>query len=273
MSDDFGEDTKVSGLPEEPASIGGRDRAYLIVLVGQSVGEMHRLSKETTVLGRSNLVDIQLIDDGVSRKHAELELRDGEIVLRDLGSRNGTFCNGERIGERVLKDGDKLQVGSTTILKFTFSDALDESFQQQLYDSALRDGLTKAFNKRYLAERLEQEFRFAKRHRSALSLLMIDVDHFKQINDRYGHLAGDYVLAIIGERLGSTIRNEDVLARYGGEEFAILCRGVDLRGAGLFAERLRKLVEGHAFAAGGESMRVTVSIGVALMAVDRMTEP
>ena len=157
MSDDFDEDTKVSGVPEEPAALGGRDRAYLIVIVGQSVGEMHRLTKDTTVIGRSNLVDVQLIDDGVSRKHAELELREGEIVLRDLGSRNGTYCNGERVSERVLKDGDKLQVGSTTILKFTFSDALEESFQQQLYDSALRDGLTNAYNKRCLLERMEHE--------------------------------------------------------------------------------------------------------------------
>jgi diguanylate cyclase (GGDEF)-like protein len=261
---DWDDETKIASR-EQVGTPGAesRDRAYLIVLAGNNVGEMYKLGTERTVLGRGNAADIHIVDDGISRRHAEIVNEGTHMVVRDLGSTNGTFLNGAKITEQVLRDGDKIQVGSTTILKFTFHDSLDESFQRQMYESALRDGLTKAFNKKYFLDRLESEFAYAVRHKSPLSLIMFDIDHFKAINDTHGHLAGDYCLATMSGLVLQAIRQEDVFARYGGEEFAVICRGVELGGATTFGERIRKMVAAQMFVHGSVELKVTVSVGVA----------
>ncbi|HMC94725.1 MAG TPA: FHA domain-containing protein, partial [Polyangia bacterium] len=123
-----------------------RDRAYLVVLAGTSVGEMYKVEADKTVIGRGQKAQIRLLDDGISREHAQVVIEGTHIFLQDLGSTNGTFCNGIKVDRKELVDGDKILVGSTTILKFTYHDNLDEIFQKQMYESALRDGLTKAFN-------------------------------------------------------------------------------------------------------------------------------
>jgi diguanylate cyclase (GGDEF)-like protein len=264
-SDDL-EETRIANLRElqtELETRSQRDRAYLIVLAGSNVGEMHRVENGETVIGRAQNVNIRLNDDGISRRHARLLQNGVEVVIEDLESANGTLVNGETIRRQALQDGDKIRIGSTTILKFTYHDRLDESFQQQMYDAALRDGLTRAFNKKYFLDRLETEIAYAARHKATLSLVMFDLDHFKHINDNYGHLAGDYVLARISKLSMGTVRTEDVFARYGGEEFAVICRGVSLSSAGILAERLRILVEASVFEHESIRIPVTISVGVA----------
>jgi hypothetical protein len=152
---------------------------------------MFKLDKDRMVLGRGEKADIRLLDDGLAREHAQLTKRGTEVVLEDLGSTNGTYCNGERVERRSLAEGDKILLGSTTILRFTYQDRLDEAFQRQMSESALRDGLTHAYNKRTFIERLEAEFQYALRHDAPVSLIFLDIDHFKRINDVHGHLAGD----------------------------------------------------------------------------------
>ena len=170
-------------------------------------------------------------DEGVSRRHARVTPVADGALLADLGSQNGTFVDGDKVSERVLKEGMKIRVGQTTVLKFARYDAVEEAAQRQLLESALRDGLTRAFNRRYFVERLGAEIRFAERHAQPLALLMLDLDHFKQLNDAHGHLIGDDVLRAVVGVLNDTLRAEDVLARYGGEEFAILVRGVNKENA------------------------------------------
>jgi diguanylate cyclase (GGDEF)-like protein len=256
------EDTRLFRAPAAPDG-GKRDRAYLVVLAGASVGEMYKVEGQTTVIGRGQRAQIRLLDDGISREHAQLVQKGDKIVLEDLGSTNGTFCNGLRIEKKELADGDKILVGSTTILKFTYHDNLDEIFQKQMYESALRDSLTKAFNKRYFTDRLENEFTFAVRHGTPLSLVLFDVDHFKRVNDTFGHQAGDQVLSGISGVLAGSLRVEDVFARYGGEEFAVICRGSDLSQGQIVGERLRKAVEGHPFSFDDQAIPITISVGVA----------
>jgi two-component system cell cycle response regulator len=264
-NEEWEEETSVTEAGEVlPSTPTERDRAYLIVLAGGNVGEMYKILAGEAVIGRGRNVDVVLIDDGVSREHARIRIDSGKLMLEDLDSRNGTFRNGLKVDGMVqLNDGDKIQVGRTTILKFTYNDHLDESFQQQMYDSALRDGLTKAFNKRYFTDRLESEFRFAQRHGTPLSLLMLDLDHFKRINDEHGHIAGDYVLQGFADLVQNSVRTEDVFARYGGEEFAVISRAITTEAAKRFAERLRRVVEGLAIPIGTTSVKVTVSIGIA----------
>jgi diguanylate cyclase (GGDEF)-like protein len=247
------------------ASGGKRDRAYLVVLAGASVGEMYKVEGDKTIIGRGQKAQIRLFDDGISREHAQLVVEGERVILEDMGSTNGTFCNGLKVDRRELVDGDKILVGSTTILKFTYHDNLDEMFQKQMYESALRDGLTKAFNKKYFTDRLESEFTFATRHTSALALVLFDLDHFKKVNDTYGHQAGDYVLLEISTLLTAALRAEDVFARYGGEEFAVICRGSDENQAPIVGERLRKAVAGHRFVYDKTHIPVTISVGIAVL--------
>lgn len=269
MSDDFKDDleaTRVSDvekLREELGRRGGqRDRAYLIVLAGNEVGKMFKLDEGETVVGRSQRADIRIDDDSISRLHIKLRLHGTFVELEDLGSSNGTLVNGERISTSKLRDGDKIRLGETTILKFTFHDKLDESFQQKMYNAALRDPLTKAYNKKFFIDQLRTEFSYSKRHGTALSLVIFDLDHFKRINDNYGHVIGDQVLIQLAELVHSMLRTEDVFARYGGEEFVIILRGIPLDDAGVLSERIRAAVEQRAFMSGELRLPVTVSVGV-----------
>jgi len=257
------ERTQIFEPPPSPTGGVKRDRAYLVVLAGASVGEMYKVDSDKTVIGRGQKAQVRLLDDGISREHAQVVVEGNRIFLEDLGSTNGTFCNGLKVDRRELADGDKILVGSTTILKFTYHDNLDEIFQKQMYESALRDGLTKAFNKKYFTDRLESELTFAIRHQSPLVLVMFDIDHFKKVNDTHGHQAGDLVLSEIATLLTGALRAEDVFARYGGEEFAVICRGTDLTQASIVGERMRKSVEKHRFVHEGIPIPVTISVGIA----------
>jgi two-component system cell cycle response regulator len=240
-----------------------RDRPYLIVLAGENLGKMFRLEQAETILGRSSDATFRLPDDGVSRLHAKIIQAGDEVWVEDLKSVNGTLINGQRIARSLLRDGDKIQMGSTTILKFTYSDELEEDYQLKMYDAALHDALTKAYNRRYFLDRLPTETAYAVRHGTPLSLLMIDVDHFKQVNDVYGHPGGDFVLAKLAQVIAGALRTEDLFVRYGGEEFAVLCRGVKLENASVLARRLRSLIELSVFEHEGKRIPITVSIGVA----------
>jgi len=255
--------TSIDTLAQELDYRTRRDQAYLIVLAGNEVGKMFKLGEGEIVLGRSHRADIRLDDDSISRLHARLSLSGTTIRIEDLNSSNGTLINGNRIDSNTLKDGDKIRLGDTTILKFTFNDRLDESFQRKMYDAALRDPLTKAYNKKYFLDQLTSEVAYAARHRSPLSLLIFDADHFKRINDTYGHVAGDYVLIEMSKLVHNMLRAEDVFARYGGEEFVVILRGILLNDAGIIAERIRSAVESFVFMTDTQRMPVTVSVGVA----------
>jgi hypothetical protein len=158
VGDPLDDTTRTSQAPGTPADVAQND-AYLVVMAGSNVGEMYKLdpAKEQFVIGRGDKADLRLLDDGISRDHARI-VKDGDhLVLEDLGSTNGTYCNGDRVTRRALSEGDKILLGSTTILKFSFQDKLDEAFQRQMSESAMRDGLTHAYNKRYFGERTESE--------------------------------------------------------------------------------------------------------------------
>jgi diguanylate cyclase (GGDEF)-like protein len=266
-SREFDEDTKVTSRPElAEARQSKAERPWVVVVAGvANVGRMYRV-EGPFFIGRASDVSLQIEEDGVSRRHARLEpLPDGRTQVVDLGSRNGTFVNGVRVTSQALRDGDKIQIGETTILKLSYLDAPEEALQQNLYQSATRDPLTQLANRRAFTESLEREIAFAQRHRRPLCLVAFDVDHFKRINDTFGHPAGDRVLRRIGEVVAGCLRREDIVARVGGEEFAILLRDIPLSGAKDCAERVRRTVEATAFEHAGQRMAVTISLGVATL--------
>ncbi len=243
-----------------------RDQAYLIVISGLHVGKMFKVEKDESTLGRSSKADMYVNDVGISRKHARLITWGDDVFVEDLGSANGTYLNGDRLSRRVqLQDGDKITLGSTTILKFTYHDRLDETFQKQMFDAALRDSLTGAYNKNFLMNHLNTEMSFALRHGTPLSVVMFDVDHFKAVNDTHGHLAGDAILKRLAEISMATLRQDDIFARYGGEEFTIVSRGIDMERAAIIAERLRRIVENTHFVFDGKHIPITISLGVSAL--------
>jgi two-component system, cell cycle response regulator len=269
MDDDDMESTMVGSRAEIAAAVAKKSksqRPWLIVVSGsESIGKMYRL-EHRIVLGRSPQCDVHIDQEGVSRRHAMLERTvEGAVQIVDLESRNGTFVNGEPVSRETLRDGDKIQIGGTTILKFSYQDEFDEALQRNLYDSATRDPLTHAVNKRGFEESFSKEFAFARRHARVLSLVALDVDHFKRVNDTHGHPAGDFVLRRLAEVVSATIRVEDVFARVGGEEFVILLRDIPLAAAFECAERLRGYVEKAEFETGGKRIPITISSGVATL--------
>ena len=244
---------------------------HLIVIAGNHVGKYYRLDRSVTYLGRGETCEVQIQDTGISRKHARVVLEPtGEVWLEDLDSTNGTFVENHRIERRLLRDGDKIQLGRTTIIKFSLSDATELRFAEQMYVSATQDALTRLNNRKYFEEQFVQEFAFSSRHHIPLSVLMVDLDRFKNVNDTYGHPTGDLVLRVIARTLAKILRTEDVLARYGGEEFVILARGIDKENARALAERVRTTVESLLIPHAGGGLRITVSVGTATFVGDNI---
>jgi len=238
-------------------------RPFLIVFAGGTAGRMLQVGRELTI-GRAPDQMLRLQGEGVSRRHARL-FRDGDdhVWVEDLGSTNGTLVNGAKLtAPRALQDGDQIQVGVNMLLKFSLQDEAQARFQQELYEAALRDPLTNAYNRRVFRERLEQDLSHALRHGEDLALLLFDLDHFKSVNDTYGHLAGDKVLVEFAELVLEGVRREDLFARYGGEEFAMACRSTTLVSAAGLAERIRAHVAEKQFTFDGQHIPVSVSIGV-----------
>lgn len=240
-------------------------RPTLLVLAGPVLGARLALSGAPTVFGRSPDCDVTLPDEGISSRHFEIALGpDGRFVVRDLGSTNGTLVNGERIaGERTLEPGDRLLAGHTP-MRFLLYTPVEDELLNELEARALQDPLTGLFNRRYFEQRVVQELQFANRHAAMLALAILDIDHFKAVNDGWGHPVGDRLLLELGSYLRGCVRTEDVVVRHGGEEFSILMRETDETGARVTAERLRTGVEAFPFVQSGNRIPITVSIGVAV---------
>lgn len=242
-----------------------RDRCTLVILAGPTPGRMITIEGNEAVLGRGRTASARIDDGGLSRQHARI-FRSGEgWFVEDLGSTNGTYVAGLPVIKAVrVKDGDRIQIGQSTLLRVTLQDEQEQKQSKTLYESTVRDPLTGVYNRRHLDNQLSAEFAYAVRHGAPLSVMLLDVDHFKSVNDDHGHPAGDAVLRALAETLNGLVRTEDVVARYGGEEFAVVTRGISGANALMLAERIRRRVEAMSVPVdGGQSLKITVSIGIA----------
>jgi two-component system cell cycle response regulator len=242
------------------------DRGTLTVIGGPDAGATSSLANDETILGRSPDATLIIDDPSVSRIHARIT-RDARAhhFIEDLGSTNGTFVCGRRVRRAALRTGDRLQLGRDTVFRFAVVDREEEDVQRRLFEASMRDTLTFLPNRRSLVERLGSEIGHARRSDGELSVLMIDIDDFKEVNDKLGHLAGDEVLrtiALIGSRI---VRAGDMFSRYGGEEFVVLARDAKKDEATELAERLREAIAALRVEVGGGVIAVTVSIGVAAL--------
>ncbi len=236
--------------------------ACLVVINGADLGKRYPLTRFSTVIGRSSKTDVQIEEDSISRNHAMIVNQGDRYLLKDLGSTNGTYVNDRPIDELDLRDGDLIKIGRT-IFKFLSGTNIESAYHEEIYRLTTTDGLTQIFNKRYFVENLEREMSRSLRYDRDLGLVMFDLDHFKDVNDTYGHLTGDAVLKQVAQRIQTIIRRDDIFARYGGEEFAVLTPEVAKEGAMTLAEKIRISVQERPCMFDGVEVNVEVSLGVA----------
>jgi two-component system cell cycle response regulator len=248
----------------ESVGRGPRCKAAMTVLRGELPGALFPLHAEETVIGRDPDVTISLPEHSLSRQHARVRRAGHLYSIEDLNSTNGTFVDGVRVsGTHPLEDGCRVHLGTRTVLHFRMYDSVELAAACETYALTVRDPLTGVYNRRYLQDRLWSEAAYCRRHGTPLSLILLDIDHFKRINDVYGHSIGDDALRTLASTLLQLTRQEDVLARYGGEEFALIARGIDREGTLAFAERIRRGVESQRLATPSGLVTFTVSVGVA----------
>jgi two-component system, cell cycle response regulator len=246
-----------------PVTTSSQDRPLLTVLGGLNAGQVFTLDRDETLIGRGRDAHVVVDDVGISRRHARIVRVDGAHFLEDLGSANGVFVNGSKVQRVALAGGDRVQIGPGLVLRFRFATADEQTLALKLYEGSTRDALTGLYNRRYASERLASEVAYAHRHGAAFSVVLFDLDHFKSVNDGFGHAAGDGVLRVVAAQVRKAIRTEDVLARYGGEEFLVLVRGIEHKSVGVLADRVRKAVERLSIPWESHTIKITVSVGVA----------
>jgi len=254
-------------LPASQVANAGRPCCLVRIHPEEGLGERIDLADGELTLGRDVACDVPLEDDSVSRRHARVEPTDNGWLIADLSSTNGVYVNDERVERRRLACGDRVRLGNQ-IFRFLGADGVEAKYHEAVYRMMTTDGLTQAFNKRYLLDVAERELSRARRTGRPLSLLMFDVDHFKKVNDTYGHLAGDEVLSELCRRARNLLREDEVLARYGGEEFAILLVEATAADARAVGERLLLTVAERSFHTEQVEIPVTVSIGVTQASAD-----
>lgn len=235
---------------------------YLSVSIGNDMGKLFHIHKKRMSVGRSPDADVVINDDMISWEHFFVDYVEGEVYFQDNDSTNGVFINGQKSESGKLKLGANIQIGDT-VMKLEMMAPYDVELRQSLFQRANFDLLTGAYNRHYFMDYAVKELALAQREQQSIKLIMLDLDHFKEINDSLGHPAGDYVLREISHLINGAMREYDLLCRYGGEEFIVMLMGrISLTDVEAVCERVRLLVESHPFEFGGEVIPVTASFGI-----------
>jgi two-component system, cell cycle response regulator len=263
---DFDEKTRVTQVVQKTAADEGTGNDCLVVIYSPEPGLLGKrfvLDRAVLRVGRGADNTVVLEGDSVSRRHARFEKRGNRWHVVDLNSTNGTYLNEQLVvGEQILTNSDRVKIGPA-ILKFLSGADAEAKYHEEIYRMTIVDGLTQIHNKRYLFEVMDRECTRARRHDRALSVVMFDIDHFKKINDQFGHLAGDYALRELARVCQDRIRRDETFARYGGEEFTVVLPETPLEGALALAEDLRSRTEQHEFVFQSERIPITISLGCA----------
>ena len=238
------------------------DQVCLVQIHGPEMGRLYDIGPTGAEMGRGDGAHISIASDTVSRRHAKLVWLGETLTVNDLGSLNGTYLDDRRVtAPTPVHPGQMLRLGSVIYKTLQGAD-LERRYHEEIYRMAIYDGLTNIHNKRFFMEFLEREHQRAVRHSRPLSLLMLDVDHFKQANDDHGHINGDRLLRQVASRMRGFIRRDECFARYGGEEFGMILPETGLSGAQALAEKVRRVIRDTPMdLQDGSSVTITISIG------------
>jgi diguanylate cyclase (GGDEF)-like protein len=247
--------------------VASEQRALVLVLSGPRLGHRVVLGDTPIDVGRGSNAGLILDADSVSRRHARVERFGSGHKIVDLGSTNGTYVNGLRIKEQILKDGDRIGIGKA-LLKYIAGGNIESAYHEEVQRLMRFDPLTNIFNKRHFDESLRLSIFTARGTRKPLSLIVFDLDHFKRVNDTFGHMAGDAVLCGAAAAVRTMLSPSEVLGRVGGEEFAVLCENTDLNGALERGEAIRRVVSKTPFMFEDKKLPVTISVGIAELQAD-----
>ncbi|HVV52518.1 MAG TPA: GGDEF domain-containing protein [Polyangia bacterium] len=260
------DDEEATQVPPPPPTA-APPTAFLIVLQGLTAGHVVTLDRPACIIGRADESDLRLADRAVSAIHAVIHVAiDGLVTIEDLDSTNGTRVNDQRITAiRPLHDGDKISIGATTILKFTYDGLLKDALAAQLTAGARIDALTGAHRERFFNEVFHEEFAYARRHKTPLCLAVISIDHFHSMVSKRGAKAGDQVLAEFGRRARGVLSTEHLFGRLGLRSFAVLYRGLSSTEASALTDEVRKALSASPVTVGGEQLVVTLSAGVSML--------
>lgn len=250
--------------PDESLGVQNDQSCLVQIYPADVVDGMLLLETDYLLIGRDDEADLMLPDNSVSRRHAALQRTEQGFEIEDLGSTNGTFIDGQLIDRVSLSSGDTIRIGSF-LFKFLSAGSVESQYHETVYGALTRDALTGTMNKRYLLETLDRAIATAVRQKSSVTVVMVDIDHFKAVNDTYGHLVGDEVLREFGRRVGEACREDDLLARYGGEEFCLLLSGTASEEATEVAERCRKTVCDTPFDTAAGPLEISASFGFACL--------
>lgn len=260
-------DHPTTRLPEVPLGKTGPRRAFVVVLAGDRMGETFELDPVYTTIGRGLTATVRINDEGISRTHAAVRVEDGVYYLSDGGSTNGTFANGDRVDKHPLREGDRIQLGAASVLRFTFFEDASDDYQRDLYESSLRDRMTGLFSRGYFNNRLESDVAVALRHGKPLALIRFEVDKLARVREQVGAAATDQILRDMSRTILEITRSDDLLARAGDDDFAFLCRDVDAMRASRAAQRIRETIAARSFPVGRDTVSLTLSLGVADLAL------
>jgi diguanylate cyclase (GGDEF)-like protein len=258
----------VAGVVASPSRPGA---ACIVVIYGPELGKRMQLGAAPFEIGRSSKNELFVDQESISRHHARITYDGTDHWVADLNSTNGTYVNDLSVREQRLHDGDQLRVGRS-ILKFMTGENVEVHYHEEIYRLMTVDALTQIFNRRYFNEALEREVNRSKRYKRQLSIISFDIDHFKRVNDTYGHLAGDNLLRQIAGAVKNRLRRDDVFARTGGEEFGIVLPEVGIDGARTTAEKVRRIVESTPLKHDKEVIPCTVSVGLTCLQADDTSE-
>ncbi|BCN92326.1 hypothetical protein THMIRHAM_01110 [Thiomicrorhabdus immobilis] len=253
----------ISATKIEAAAILLYKNGEIVVEATQGIFHPETLTEHTTVLDAINKGKAQRI---TLPKHIQLDgvltqFTPTEVFIEPIEFK------GTHLGVMVAATGSEMADERTNTTLHLFARSMGLALNNALIHSkfqrlAAYDGLTNVYNRRFGMARLKEDFGRATREQSALSVIMVDIDHFKKINDNYGHLVGDKAIILIASILKKTLRDGDIVVRYGGEEFLMILQGASTKDALDVSERIRHQVQDTIFTEGDQRIDITVSVGV-----------